>query len=107
MHSIFKHKLKAPYQKPVNDACFDIIETKCIKFDNIALNGLMVQKLLVSAQTSPGSLSDTVGALSNTVQQLQNQVTALQNQVNEIVTTLNDLDAFIAIVKNNSIVFQK
>jgi len=99
----------------------EIIKTNCIQFDNVALNGLMVQKLLLGLQTT--QTSDVQGSINNLNQALQTTNNALSSlatdltaiqaaieaaniQISNLQNQVGEISEFLIILQDNSTVFQ-
>jgi peptidoglycan hydrolase CwlO-like protein len=101
----------------------EIIKTNCIEFDNVALNGLMVQKLLLALQR-PQVIIDTVqdsihnmntclqntvialNALTTDLSAIQQAVETANGQITELQTRVAAMSEFLIILEANSTVFE-
>lgn len=75
------------------DIVCDQLSTQQVILEGIALNGLIVQKL-VSSMSSGGSGGADYSYLLGLIQQLQSQVSTAQQQIASLTVTVNRLDAY-------------
>ena len=95
-------------------AKFDYLSTKVLQLDNVALNGLIMQRLLqkvqdlnlamTSLQQNVASIQETLNNLN--VAALQQTLTDINVQIAGFESTIGSIDEFVTVLTDNSIIFQ-